>query len=96
LKLEFVVPCDWYSEVVVVEARRYSEIVMRHFNHDHFFYRSTLSTVASFDEDLDIMDVHEYSNYLPDELLLEVIGHLKRLASPERQTALARFAAVNR
>jgi hypothetical protein len=35
-------------------------------------------------------------NYLPDELLLEVLTYLDGWEVRERQTALARFAAVNR
>ncbi|KAH7381661.1 hypothetical protein BKA66DRAFT_418983 [Pyrenochaeta sp. MPI-SDFR-AT-0127] len=35
-------------------------------------------------------------NYLPDELLLEVLEHLQTWNTRERQTALANFSAVNR
>ncbi|KAL1796968.1 hypothetical protein ACET3X_005508 [Alternaria dauci] len=37
-----------------------------------------------------------YANYLPDELLLEVLAHFETLGEIERQTTLARFSAVNR
>ncbi|CAO2657678.1 Nn.00g038040.m01.CDS01 [Neocucurbitaria sp. VM-36] len=38
----------------------------------------------------------QYANYLPDELLLEILQYLKQWEIRERQTALARFSAVNR
>ncbi|KAF1838487.1 hypothetical protein BDW02DRAFT_488890 [Decorospora gaudefroyi] len=37
-----------------------------------------------------------YANYLPDELLLEILNHFTAWETVERQTALARFSAVNR
>jgi hypothetical protein len=37
-----------------------------------------------------------YANYLPDELLLEILAHFETLGEIERQTTLARFSAVNR
>ena len=37
-----------------------------------------------------------YESYLPDELLLEILTHFDRLEVKERQSTLARFAAVNR
>ncbi|RMZ72915.1 f-box domain [Pyrenophora seminiperda CCB06] len=37
-----------------------------------------------------------YANYLPDELLLEIVAHIRSWERQERQTVLARFAAVNR
>jgi hypothetical protein len=36
------------------------------------------------------------TTYLPDELLLEILAHFKKWDKVERQTALARFSAVNR
>jgi hypothetical protein len=36
------------------------------------------------------------STYLPDELLLEILGHVDTWGILERQTTLARFSAVNR
>jgi len=37
-----------------------------------------------------------YANYLPDELLLEIVAHIRTWERLERQTVLARFSAVNR
>ncbi|XP_014551301.1 hypothetical protein COCVIDRAFT_113327 [Bipolaris victoriae FI3] len=37
-----------------------------------------------------------YANYLPDELLLEILSHLESWSRLERQITLARFSAVNR
>lgn len=38
-----------------------------------------------------------YANYLPDELLLEILEYIQRLpAVHDRQSALARFCGVNR
>lgn len=37
-----------------------------------------------------------YANYLPDELLLEILVHLESWEIRDRQTTLARFSAVNR
>jgi hypothetical protein len=37
-----------------------------------------------------------YANYLPDELLLEILSHFESWGRLERQIALARFSAVNR
>jgi hypothetical protein len=37
-----------------------------------------------------------YANYLPDELLIEILAHFDTLGKIERQTTLARFSAVNR
>jgi hypothetical protein len=36
------------------------------------------------------------ASYLPDELLLEILAHFEKWEKVERQTALARFSAVNR
>lgn len=38
----------------------------------------------------------DYANYLPDELLLEILGHFDAWGRVERQITLARFSAVNR
>lgn len=37
-----------------------------------------------------------YANYLPNELLLEILAYFASWGEIERQTALARFSAVNR
>jgi hypothetical protein len=37
-----------------------------------------------------------YANYLPNELLLEILAHFESWGELERQTTLARFSAVNR
>jgi hypothetical protein len=37
-----------------------------------------------------------YANYLPDELLLEVLALIEKWEVHERQPTLARFCAVNR
>ncbi|KNG44244.1 F-box domain containing protein [Stemphylium lycopersici] len=37
-----------------------------------------------------------HANYLPDELLLEILGHFDAWGRIERQITLARFSAVNR
>ncbi|CAI9627252.1 hypothetical protein CC77DRAFT_977900 [Alternaria alternata] len=40
--------------------------------------------------------ITSYANYLPSELLLEILAHFETLGKLERQTTLARFSAVNR
>jgi hypothetical protein len=37
-----------------------------------------------------------YANYLPDELLLEILGYMKQWEKRERQLSLAAFCAANR
>lgn len=37
-----------------------------------------------------------YANYLPDELLLEVLAYVDQWETLEKQASLARFCAVNR
>lgn len=38
----------------------------------------------------------EYANYLPDELLLEVLEYIEHWQTQQRQSTLARFCGVNR
>lgn len=37
-----------------------------------------------------------YTNYLPDEILLEVLAYIEAWDTRERQATLTRFCAVNR
>lgn len=37
-----------------------------------------------------------YGNFLPDELLLEILSHFEAWGRLQRQITLARFSAVNR
>ena len=45
---------------------------------------------------MSVVGARDYGNYLPDELLLEILGHFEAWGRLERQITLARFSAVNR
>jgi hypothetical protein len=38
----------------------------------------------------------KYANYLPDELLLDILGFIEQWETNDKQSSLARFCAVNR
>ena len=89
-------------------ARPYSEIagfmiaLVRHvpsLRHDGACILATFLTSHAFPH-ATVLDmpasITSYANYLPSELLLEILAHFETLGKLERQTTLARFSAVNR
>lgn len=54
---------------------------------------TTTNTVPHY---IKSMETSEYANYLPDELLLEVLEYIEHYPTLKRQSTLARFCGVNR
>lgn len=69
---------------------------MRHYKPKHCTIQNLARIDIAFGSNSTATSKMSFENYLPNELLLEILSHFDSWNIREKQSALARFSAVNR